>query len=151
MFAPAAVATALARSTVSSIVNRVVLRCSFRMLTCMAPANSWPRTHRSAMAGFRFWGRASPRSASLVVGCDKEILWPSVGLQSGLIGTDWSSLALLRKKIHRQDLTEEVRAAGSILQACEGSEAGSFSNLVWRGWSLMQRDSCKTRNGTQPK
>jgi hypothetical protein len=51
------------------------------------------------------------------VGCDKKILWPSVGLQSGLIGTGWSSLVLLGKKIHRQDLTEEVRAAESILQA----------------------------------
>ena len=50
------------------------------------------------------------------VGCDKKILWTSVGLQSGLIGTGWSSLALLGKKIHRQDLTEEVRAAESILQ-----------------------------------
>jgi hypothetical protein len=49
------------------------------------------------------------------VGCDKKILWPSVGQQSGLIGTGWSSLALLG--IHRQDLTEEVRAAESILQA----------------------------------
>jgi hypothetical protein len=47
----------------------------------------------------------------------KKILWPSVGLQSGLIGTGWSSLALLGKKIRRQDLTEEVRAAESILQA----------------------------------
>lgn len=51
------------------------------------------------------------------VGCDKKFLWPSVGLQSGLIGTGWSSLALLGKKVHRLDLTEEVRAAESILQA----------------------------------
>ena len=51
------------------------------------------------------------------VGCDKNILWPSVGLQLGFIGTGWSSLALLGKTIHRQDLTEEVRAAESILQA----------------------------------
>ena len=48
------------------------------------------------------------------MGCDKKILWPSVGLQSGLIGTGWSSLALLGKKIHRQDLTEEVRAKNSL-------------------------------------
>jgi hypothetical protein len=51
------------------------------------------------------------------VGCDKKILWPSVGLQSGLIGTGWSSLALLGEKIHRQYLAEEVRGAESILQA----------------------------------
>jgi hypothetical protein len=50
------------------------------------------------------------------VGCDKKILWPSVGLQSGLIGTGWSSLASLGKMIHRQYLTEEVRAAESILR-----------------------------------
>jgi hypothetical protein len=53
----------------------------------------------------------------LCVGCDKKILWPSVGLQSGLIGAGWSSLALLGKKIHRLNLTEEVRAAESILKA----------------------------------
>jgi len=50
------------------------------------------------------------------VGCDKKILWPSAGLQSGLIGTGWSSLALLAKSIHRQGLTEEVRAAESTFR-----------------------------------
>jgi hypothetical protein len=34
-----------------------------------------------------------------------------------LIGTRWSSLASLGKKIHRQHLTEGGRGAESILQA----------------------------------
>ena len=51
------------------------------------------------------------------VGCDRKNLWLSVGLQLELIGTRWSSLASLGKKIHRQHLTEEVRGAESILQA----------------------------------
>lgn len=48
------------------------------------------------------------------VGCDKNALWPSVGLQSGLIGTDWSLSALLGKTAV---MTEEVRATKSILLA----------------------------------
>ena len=51
------------------------------------------------------------------MGCDRKILWPSFGLQLGLIGTRWSSLASLGKTIHRQHLAEEVRGAESILQA----------------------------------
>jgi hypothetical protein len=31
-------------------------------------------------------------------GSDKKILWSSVGLQSGLIGTGWSSVALLGRR-----------------------------------------------------
>jgi hypothetical protein len=51
------------------------------------------------------------------VGCDRKTLWLSVGLQLELVGTRWSSLASLGKKIHRQHLTDEVRGAESILQA----------------------------------
>jgi hypothetical protein len=59
------------------------------------------------------------------VGCDKKILWYSIGRSLGLVGTGWSSLALLGKNIHRQGLTEEVRAAESILQACGGKHCKS--------------------------
>jgi len=51
------------------------------------------------------------------VGCDKNILWYSIGRSLGLVVTCWSSLVLLGKTIHRRDLTEEVRAAESILRA----------------------------------
>jgi len=51
------------------------------------------------------------------VGCDRKILWPSVGLQLGLIGTRWSSLVSLGKMIHQRDWTGAVRVAESILQA----------------------------------
>lgn len=47
------------------------------------------------------------------VGCDKKILWYSIGQALGLVCTGWSPLALLGKSIHRLGLTQEVRAAES--------------------------------------
>jgi len=117
--AVAALVIAAARSAAISTLKRTVFAVVIRISACCTIEV------RSEMESTAVIDNGGPNILHALfrirhlqcVGCDKKILWPSVGLQSGLIGTGWSSLALLGKKIHRQDLTEEVRAAESILQA----------------------------------
>jgi hypothetical protein len=69
--------------------------------------------------------------------------WGVTGKLFGfLLAYNWSSLV----RVGRRWLRWEVRAAESTSRLdLQNSVAGSFSNLIWRRWSLIPRDSLKTR------
>lgn len=83
---------------------------------------------------FSAWG-VTRKFLGLLLACNQILLV--------LVGRRWPCWG---EKIHGQDLTERcVRQRASSMLKLQFSEPESSSNLVWRRWSLIQRDSCKTR------
>jgi hypothetical protein len=95
--AVAALVIAAARSAAISTLKRTVFAVIIRISACRTIE---VRSEMESTAAIGNGGsnilQALIRIRHLqCVGCDRKILWPSVGLQLGFVGAGWSSLGLL--------------------------------------------------------